>query len=514
MLTSVHISDSNCLSNNASETEYLGNWALFYSTHTAGISSFMISHNSQQIITISEDPAIRVWNIEPPQLSFVLLDHSHPVRAFDLSSDDTLLVSWATDYTVIVWDLKIRRSIKKLKHSDYLCKIWCFKSNQRILALSLNNFLILWDSESINQLFQQQLSASTSITVDCEDCNVYAGNASGEIIIWTLLEQTFIVQYILKDNKSDSVNHLLMEQNSKVLYASCSRIINRWNLRTFCIDATFKFEEHVSRSMLSLSADGNFLIYGSSNNNLHVWEFSSGKAHQKCLNIKSSITKFDFTPDNRHFIAICDHKTVIVIGENFHIRSNAPELDENKSVSKIKSLSNNSENTSSANLTNFIVMHLSRFLLYSTVNTSSASKIVFYYEPGRYAIWDKNNSLKDVKCDSNHTIKKLIILLNEKSALGASMITGSIFLWNLDNGACERRFEAPSIVDVMSASLDCRYLATGDSCESVCLWDIMTGKMKLRFMGSNEIANSIAVFKDRFAIFGGKIRVYVLKVII
>jgi WD40 repeat protein len=80
----------------------------------------------------------------------------------------------------------------------------------------------------------------------------------------------------------------------------------------------------------------------------------------------------------------------------------------------------------------------------------------------------------------------------------------------MDNGICERKIKCCSKVTVMSTSLDCRYLATGDSLGNVCLWKIMTGKLIIEFKGTHEMANSLAIYEEKYAIFGDKKKICII----
>ncbi|KAL3289358.1 hypothetical protein HHI36_022794 [Cryptolaemus montrouzieri] len=134
----------------------------YFVNHSKEITCFVLTMDSQFIITGSKDMSLKVWQISGGKLSQVLMGHTAAVTCVAVSvADKTQIISGSLDNNLIVWDINTGTDLHTL--SAHLSYITCVKlSGDGTLAISGSDdkSIIIWDAKKGLQLTSLQLHHS------------------------------------------------------------------------------------------------------------------------------------------------------------------------------------------------------------------------------------------------------------------------------------------------------------------------------------------------------------------
>ncbi|XP_076262611.1 NACHT domain- and WD repeat-containing protein 1 isoform X1 [Rhynchophorus ferrugineus] len=128
-------------------------------THSEEITCFVLTIDSQHIITGSKDMSLKVWQVCGGKLSQVLIGHTDTVTCVAVAvSDKTHLVSGSCDNNLIVWDINTGADLHTL--SAHLSFVSCCKMSgdgSIVISGSDDKSIIIWDTKQGLQLTSLQL---------------------------------------------------------------------------------------------------------------------------------------------------------------------------------------------------------------------------------------------------------------------------------------------------------------------------------------------------------------------
>ncbi|HEY9691386.1 MAG TPA: WD40 repeat domain-containing protein [Oculatellaceae cyanobacterium] len=84
--------------------------------HTSEITAFIVSPDSQILITGSKDKTIKQWNLKTGNLIRTLNQHSGEITSLAISKDNKVIASGSKDKTIKLWNLKTGQLIRTLSN--------------------------------------------------------------------------------------------------------------------------------------------------------------------------------------------------------------------------------------------------------------------------------------------------------------------------------------------------------------------------------------------------------------
>ena len=126
--------------------------ALILNDSAGRITSLAISPDGQLVASGSDDPIIRLWNIETGELTQKLSGHQLAVADVAFSADGQYLASGSHDGSLKVWDLSEGVERCTLKgHTGFVYAV-DFEGNTRLVSSGYDGTVRAWDlSDSANQ---------------------------------------------------------------------------------------------------------------------------------------------------------------------------------------------------------------------------------------------------------------------------------------------------------------------------------------------------------------------------
>ena len=83
-----------------------------FKAHTSTVRTVQFSHDSEQLLTASDDKTVKVWSTHRSKFQYNLSGHLNWVRTACFSPDSKMIVSGSDDKTIKLWDLSSKSCIK------------------------------------------------------------------------------------------------------------------------------------------------------------------------------------------------------------------------------------------------------------------------------------------------------------------------------------------------------------------------------------------------------------------
>ncbi|PRP90922.1 WD domain, G-beta repeat [Enhygromyxa salina] len=249
------------------------------SGHEGTITDVAIAGDGSAAYTCSDDMSVKIWALDNGRVGkrITLNGHEAPVLAVDVSNDGHWLISTSQDMTARMWNLSSaapwRNPIVLLGHKGPVNKVAITPDSKLAVTASSDNTLRIWE-----------LGAKDP-------------SASGV---------TF------KGGHTQGINDLRVDASSSwAVTAGKDAKVIAWNLakRALVVESV-EFPGHTrDAKALGLSADGRWLISGSSDGNAYVWDYRGGQDSSNgnyfaARSHTGPINDIDVSRDGKRFLSV------------------------------------------------------------------------------------------------------------------------------------------------------------------------------------------------------------------
>jgi WD40 repeat protein len=253
--------------------------------HTSFVYGVAISGDNLRIASSSGDKTIKIWDSDTGKLDQTLRGHTGHVTCVDLSMDGKVLVSGGGkgDRTVNVWDLEdIHAPVVRLRLTAHTDVVWAVKispDGMKIASASLDKTVMIWSIQSGKQLltFKGHKDKVYAIAWSPDSKFVASGGRETCIFVWEA-ETGIKVREPL--NAATSINCVAFDSTASMLVTGGfdNRVVV-WELpKKDRAVVKYRMKGHSDAvETVALSPDGQFIVSGSRDDTLRVWDVATGK---------------------------------------------------------------------------------------------------------------------------------------------------------------------------------------------------------------------------------------------
>ena len=500
-------SEKNFLAYNISpEREISLNYQKFLKSNHGDFRCLAISNESDFLITGSEDTIVRVWDLKKSKQTAVLDGHKSTIRCIAISNNDKLAVTGSDDRSVIIWNLSNLKNVSTLTgFQSGVFSVGFLKNQEKIVSGSFAGEIFIWDLNTYKCI--EKLFASNPIFCGTITPNDLYFCGSGNLLeAWDLINLRLIysIQVHFLPIRSIAVS---LNSNFAIIACNDNNIII-FDLIRLCQSGVL-VKNNINFTSLTISADSNFIVSGSSQGIVLIWNISTMKVIKKFSKHNSIINQiiikndliYSASSDSSIGIVNLQTKTFesFMNGKLFQVKSeyvkgNLISFGSSKDVI-ICDISNRDEKIilkgHISHVTATCISAKSTYLLSSSLGNT---KNLNYWN-----IKDKTH-IHELK---GHESSVLCIDLSKDDNLAISGdSSGLIILWNLlDPNQMTNLGEHENQVNSVKISSLSKFAVSGGHDFVVNVWDLNSKCLYVKFDGHKEIIWKVLITNnDKFIV--------------
>ena len=284
----------------STDNEHIQHSILLFEGHKDNVNCVAFSPDGKYIVSGSDDGTVRLWNIETGVVACKPFEgHKYWVHSVAFSPDGKHIASGSMDM-IRLWNVETGKSTLKQFEGDV--KSLLFTSNGNIISVSRlstdHTMIQLWN---IN-------TGKTVLTELLEEKN----NCVGKMALKTRIEGLDVYADVYNLNFEVGV---AFSPNGKyiALVTSDSWDIQLLNIETGkAILKSFEGPGHTDFIIcLSFSPDGKYLVSGSKDCTIRLWDIETGKAALKPIEgHRGYVQSLAFSPDGKYIVSGLSDGTV------------------------------------------------------------------------------------------------------------------------------------------------------------------------------------------------------------
>ena len=251
-----------------------------YKGHTAGVNAVGVTPDGKNIISGSSDKTLRLWDLDSGECIRIFEGHEEDVKTLAILPDGNSFISGSKDCTLRLWDLSSGECLKIFDdHSDDVNAVVVTPDGKSVVSGSSDCSLRLWDLHTgkcmrtydehpaCNQMhYLNRLIRSSNYEFAYHD---YLVNLAHDV--------TYDSENCRFFGHADSVRSVTVTPNGKyIISGSNDNTLRLWNLRTGkCLWLFGGRRGGIGTSVRAVlvSPDGSYAISGSSK--IQYWKISN-----------------------------------------------------------------------------------------------------------------------------------------------------------------------------------------------------------------------------------------------
>ncbi|MCA9229491.1 MAG: protein kinase [Planctomycetales bacterium] len=453
--------------------------------HEAAITAAQFSPGAQWIATGDDRGRCRLWRHEGDQWigSAWLLGHSRSITAMAFSRDGQRLITSSGDNTCGQWDVATGRELKELvlSHPEWVSDMDVSDDGKLALTCCDDGSLRLWslvDAKVLRTIEPTEDVAFTSVDLSPDgQLAMAACAADGTVRMWRLETGEEIVdrgQAWLNFGRGGTIWAARFDPVGDHVLTVGGNDARLWELPTRAPQG--RFSPHGTVAAADISPNGKFLVTGSWDQSVKIWDIESGQAIRKLEGVHNGyVNSVEFSPDGALVLTGSDDGTAR-LWEAATGKASAVTFRGHESRIRQARFSHDGQR----------------------VLTSANDKTA--------RIWDARSGQLQLTLEGH----VWGVLCGEFSSDGQRVVTGSedntAIVWDANTG--QPLLKLAGHIDGITAvafSPDGKRVLTGSEDNTAKLWDAQTGKEILTLLGHEKELTSVSFSPDsRFALTAGR----------
>ncbi|MEM1220841.1 MAG: WD40 repeat domain-containing protein, partial [Bacteroidota bacterium] len=264
--------------------------------HQGAVLSAIELPNTNLLITGSEDQEIIVWNSDTGKaVGSPLKGHLGPVNKLAILPNSNYLLSCSQDNSLQVWDVKNQQlKTKYAHHRDPLTAAQFTSVEDKVISGHQSGNGYIWSISSGKLLFKLlgHSRAIRCLASSQNDQRIVTGGLDGKMILRD--EQGATLKSFTMPGKIPIHAIAINKSGTVAATASADHVIRIWDLERDSI--LHVFTEHTQGiNVLSFNPEEDFLVSGSEDQTLILWDYHSGY-QLRTINTATPITCLSFSP--------------------------------------------------------------------------------------------------------------------------------------------------------------------------------------------------------------------------
>ncbi|XP_069473994.1 autophagy-related protein 16-like isoform X2 [Ambystoma mexicanum] len=286
----------------------LPNTALFvFDAHDGEVNAVRFSPNSRLLATGGMDRRVKLWEVvrDKCEMKGSLSGSNAGITSIEFDSSGHHLLAASNDFASRIWtveDLRLRHTLTG--HSGKVMSAKFLLDNTHIVSGSHDRTLKLWDLRS-KVCIKTVFAGSSCNDIVCTEQCVMSGHFDKKIRFWDIRSESIVRELVLQGR----VTALdLNPDRSELLSCSRDDQLKIYDLRANADRHSFSaqgFKCGSDWTRAIFSPDGNYVVAGSADGTLYLWNVLSGKVERMLSkHHNASINAVAWSPSGAHVLSV------------------------------------------------------------------------------------------------------------------------------------------------------------------------------------------------------------------
>jgi WD40 repeat protein len=243
---------------------------------------------------------IRLYDLQTGEIVALLHGHKGPVFSLAFSADGRTLASGSADKTAILWDVEKRTKLRQLSgHTRDINRVAFTLDGERLATSADDGFVMLWRVKDGRLLAKSpQLGGEVlGLAVNPVTGEVAAATHKGEIAILDDLTARPVNRF---SSKGTEFRHVVYSPDGRTLLAGTGN--EPFHCIVFDVERgtpvqIYRGHQHIVMAA-AISSDGRLAVTaGGWNNEIHIWEYESGRLLRSMQGTGAGVVSVGFSAD-------------------------------------------------------------------------------------------------------------------------------------------------------------------------------------------------------------------------
>jgi WD40 repeat protein len=461
-----------------------GNEVQQFRGHEGGVDVASFSRDGKRIATAGQDKTARVWDAASGKELHKLEGHGSQVRGAAFSPDGKRLVTVSFDTTARLWDVETGKQLGQVKHTSGFEGVAFAPDGKSVATVSgWGNSAHLWDvtGDAFRPRWHAKAGQPFAVTFSPDGKKLAAGGWDNVVHVWDAATGREIAASRPFGHTAWVHTVAFLPDRKTLVSAAADGAVIVWD--TAGGKPLRQGQAPTERAWcLAVSPDGKTLAVGCHDKTVQFWDATTLKT-VGTFKADGSVRGLAFSPDGRHL--------AVVSGDEPDLRSARPVEGQGAGVWDVsagKRLARLDGHDGAV-----------KTVAYSpdgkTIATGGAD--------GTTRLWDAAKGQELRKFEGPTTPVESVAFSPDGKLLAASARGGTTRVWRLATNDPPMAFGVgqSSHLWALAFSADGRLLATGTRGpgpvkSAVRVWDVLTGKERVRFSGHQDTAAGLCFSRD------------------
>lgn len=475
------------------------------------------SHFNSDFVPKCEQADVMVLTSDSFEHIFTLEGHESKITEIIVSPDSSQITTVSEDSHLIVWDTVSGEQIMNLSENEgniNLIRDVDYFSHGRILATTSasslpNGIVFLWNLADQSVLpieFNEYDNKTYTLAITHDDRYIISGTASGSLYVWdmdTLQESEFVPQA-----HTDVITEILITQDNRVLSTSWDGTTSMWQLVDGSLLHLGELSGHNTRVFsVALALNEQIAYTGGDDGSVIAWDLTRGEIVHQFREHNDWPWKIDLEPDGQRILSPASRGDILLIdwmsgmvdrryeGHNDVVRQAIFHPNGTQFLSTSEDGIIRLWDISTGDI---IRTYGDENVRYFSVSFSSdGSLFIAGGDDNLVHLWSID-SITSIATFEGHTdLVRALHFLPDDTGFISSSYDGTLRLWDIETGEQLRQFDGhtdrvisfsilPSGTQMISASTD----------RSLIVWDIESGEIIRELQGHGDQVVDVAISQD------------------